>query len=269
MTRVLMLTLVLPALLWAPVPLNRAAAQTPAKAPPVKAPPAKSPPPEPTPRAAAPIDLTGYWVSVITEDWPYRMLTAPKGDAGSLPVTAEARKFAADWDPAADQADGRACRPYGAAGIIRRPGRLHISWQNDATLQIEFSAGGQIRLLSFDTAAKAPAEHTWQGHSTAQWFKVRNWAQFSPPTVAPVGGTLKVLTTNLRAGYLQSNGFPYSEDATMTEYFDRVTYDGQPWLIVTTVIEDPRYLRDRLYWTSNFKQEPNAAKWQPKPCDTN
>jgi hypothetical protein len=223
--------------------------------------------PPPTPKAAAMIDLTGYWVSVVTEDWVYRMLTAPKGDAGSLPVNPAAQKVAAAWDPAADKAAGETCKVNGAAGNIRRPGRLHISWADDKTLRVEFSAGEQTRLLSFDQLPPAgPAEHTWQGHSEAHWYKVRNWQQFAPPTVAPIGGTLKVLTTNMRAGYLQSNGFPYSENARMTEYFDRVTFEGQPWLIVTTVIEDPLYLRDLLYWSTPFKQEPDGSHWKPKPC---
>jgi hypothetical protein len=221
-----------------------------------------------TPHAAAMIDLTGYWVSVVTEDWSYRMLTAAKGDAGSLPVNAAARKAAAAWDRAADKAAGESCRSFGAAGIIRRPGRLHISWQNEQTLRIDFSAGEQTRLLSFDAASAAPgAQHTWQGQSLAQWVRVRNWAQFSPPSEAPVGGTLKVVTTNLRAGYLQSNGFPYSDSAKMTEYFDRIDYEGTPWLIVTTVIEDPRYLTDAVYWSTHFKYESDASKWKPHACD--
>lgn len=225
-------------------------------------------PAAPTPRAAAMIDLTGYWVSVITEDWEYRMLTAPKGDAGSLPVTDAARKAAANWDPAADKAAGEACRPYGAPGLMRRPGRLHISWQGEYTLRLDFSAGNQTRLIQFGATPQVPADRSWQGISTAQWVKVRNWEQFAPPTVAPQGGTLKVLTTNLRAGYLQSNGFPYSADARMTEYFNRIVYAGTPWLIVTTVVEDPLNLFDNLYWSSNFKQEPDASKFKPAPCDS-
>jgi hypothetical protein len=227
--------------------------------------PTKEPLPPPTPHAAAMIDLTGYWVSVITEDWEYRMLTAPRGDAGSLPVTDTAKKAAATWDPAADQAAGEACRAYGAAGIIRRPGRLHISWQTEDTLRVDFSAGDQTRLLHFADVAAPPGD-TWQGVSTAQWIKVRNYEQFAPPTVSPVGGTLKVFTDHMRPGYLQSNGFPYSGATTMTEYFDRVTYAGQPWLIVTTVIEDKLNLFDTLYWTSNFKREPDGSKWKPKSC---
>ena len=45
--------------------------------------------PPPTAKAQAPagtlLDLTGYWLTVVTEDWRYRMVTAPKGDhPGSL-----------------------------------------------------------------------------------------------------------------------------------------------------------------------------------------
>jgi hypothetical protein len=244
-----------------------------AGAPPAGAPgaaagaPGKPPAPPPTPKAGAMIDLTGYWVSVVTEDWVYRMLTAPKGDAGSLPVTAEARKVAGVWDAAADKAASDSCKVNGAAGNIRRPGRLHITWSDEQNLRVDFTAGEQSRMLAFGPVAQpASMEHTLQGRSVAQWVRVRNWQQFAPPTIAPVGGTLKVVTTNMKAGYLQSNGFPYSENAKMTEYFDRVTYDGQPWLIVTTVIEDPVYLRDSLYWSTPFKQEKDGSHWKAKPC---
>src|ERR1700741_2675352 len=36
----------------------------------------------PTARASAPIDLTGYWVAVVNEDWRYRMVTPAKGEYG-------------------------------------------------------------------------------------------------------------------------------------------------------------------------------------------
>jgi len=47
-----------------------------------------------TPKAAAPVDLTGYWVSIVTEDWRWRMVTPIKGDFASIPINAEARKVA-------------------------------------------------------------------------------------------------------------------------------------------------------------------------------
>jgi len=42
----------------------------------------------PTAKAAAPIDLTGYWVTVITQDRRWRMLTPARGDYAGVPITA-------------------------------------------------------------------------------------------------------------------------------------------------------------------------------------
>ena len=86
-----------------------------------------APGPPPAPRAASPIDLTGYWVSVVTEDWRYRMVTPGKGDFQGVPMTVAARDAANRWDPARDEAEGGQCRSYGAPAIMRVPGRLHIT----------------------------------------------------------------------------------------------------------------------------------------------
>src|ERR1700676_4910286 len=62
----------------------------------------------PTAKAMAPIDLTGYWVSIISEDWRLRMVTPPKGDYYSAfgqfnpPLTKEGRQVTDNWDPAKD-----------------------------------------------------------------------------------------------------------------------------------------------------------------------
>jgi hypothetical protein len=55
-------------------------------------------------KAAAVFDPTGYWVSVITEDWRYRMVTPSPGDYQGVPMTPEARKVASAWDPAKEEA---------------------------------------------------------------------------------------------------------------------------------------------------------------------
>src|SRR2546423_2932472 len=125
----------------------------------------------PTPRALSPIDLTGNWVSIVTEDWRFRMVTPPKGDYASVPLNAAARAVADKWDPAKDEAEGNACKSYGAANIMRTPGRLRISWENDTTLKIEADAGQQTRLLHFGPAAGAAqaVEPSWQGYSVAEW----------------------------------------------------------------------------------------------------
>src|SRR5947208_6189788 len=185
----------------------------------------------PTPRAAAPIDLTGNWVSIVTEDWRFRMVTPPPKDYASVPLNAAARAIADKWDPAKDEAEGNACKSYGAANIMRVPGRLHISWQDDQTLKIETDAGQQTRLLHFTpptgaTQAAASVEPSWQGYSVAEWEFAGGrggapgggragggggggagggrgaggpGAGGPPP---PRGGSLKVVTTRLKEGYL-------------------------------------------------------------------
>ncbi len=61
-----------------------------------------APAPPQTGRALAPVDLTGTWVSIVTEDWRWRMVTPPRGDVASIPVNAEGRKAAASWNIEAD-----------------------------------------------------------------------------------------------------------------------------------------------------------------------
>jgi hypothetical protein len=213
-------------------------------------------------QAGAAIDLTGYWVSVITEDWKFRMVTPKKGVYETLTLNATARKIADGWDPARDEAAGEACRAYGAANIMRMPGRLHITWQDPTTLEIDTDAGTQTRLLHFGAATPAAGEPTWQGHSVAQW-------EYAPGggRGAARRGNLKVITTNLRPGYVRKNGAPYSNAATVTEYFDVNTLpNSDQWLTVTTRVEDPKYFTRPYLTTSDFKKLPDATGWQPTPC---
>src|ERR1700761_2606167 len=82
------------------------------------------PPPTPlTPKQMAPEDLTGYWVSVVTEDWRFRMVTPAKGDYASVPLNGPGRAMANTWDPDKDIAAGQQCKSYGAAGLMRVPMR--------------------------------------------------------------------------------------------------------------------------------------------------
>jgi hypothetical protein len=220
-----------------------------------------------TPREAAPFDLTGTWVSVVTEDWRWRMVLPKKGDYSSVPLNEAGRKTADTWDPSKTAADG--CRPYGAAALMRMPGRLRISWDNDTTLKIETDAGLQTRYLRFDKTLKPSAERTWQGHSAAEWDQIRSPGGLgvSLQTAPPRVGALKVVTTSLRAGYLRKNGVPYSEDAVVTEYFDRLRAYDMDWMTVLTVVEDPRYLNQPFITSTHFKREADASKWMPTPCE--
>jgi hypothetical protein len=237
---------------------------------------AQPPPPQPprTGKAAAPVDFTGQWVSVISEDWRWRMVTPLKGDFSNMPVTEAARQVGAQWDPAKDEAAGEQCKGYGAMAIMREPGRVRITWQDDNTLKIETDAGQQTRILHFGVKAPpAGTPATLQGYSIAEWE--------GPPGGRPVGlaigvqragrtsNTLKVTTTNIKPGYLRKNGIPFGEGAKLTEYFDKFEEpDGTEWFVITTLAEDPVYLNAPWLTTLNFKKEKDAdrAKWRPTPC---
>jgi hypothetical protein len=239
---------------------------------------AQTPPgrgPAATGKAAAPVDLTGYWVSIVTEDWRYRMVTPKKGDFASVPLNAEGRKVGDAWDPAKDEAAGEQCKSYGAPAVMRVPGRIRIDWQDDTTLKIETDAGMQTRLFHFG-AAQAPA-----GAGTLQGWSAASWDAPPPPqnAGAPVsvaggaaevqsrGGSLKVVTNHLKAGYLRKNGVPYSENALLTEYYTRTNEpNGDSWLIVTTIVEDPQYLNLPFVTSTHFKKEADGSKWMPAAC---
>jgi hypothetical protein len=219
------------------------------------------------PREGALIDLTGQWVSVITEDWRWRMVTPPKGDSASVPLNPAGRKVADAWDLNADRAGGRLCKAFGPPGLIRQPGRLRIRWENDSTLLVEFDAGTQSRRFHFGRTGQA-GPRTLQGHSEARWFRQPQNRGIFGRGGAARGGSLEVVTSNLTAGYLRPNGVPYSERAVVKEFFDSFTLpeDGT-WLIVTTVVEDPEYLTQELVISSQFKKESDLSKWNPRPCD--
>ena len=125
--------------------------------------------PPQTPQAQAPIDLTGWWVSVVTEDWRWRMVTPPKGDYSSVPINNEGRRVGDTWDPVKDEREGNACKSYGVGALMRVPGRLHITWQDESTLKIETDAGTQTRLLHFGDTPAPAGEQGWQGYSAATW----------------------------------------------------------------------------------------------------
>jgi hypothetical protein len=211
-------------------------------------------------RDAAPLDLSGYWVAVITEDWKYRMVTPKPGVFDAIPLSAEGRKIGSAWDPARDEAAGEQCRAYGAAGIMRMPTRLNITWQDANTLKVDTDAGTQTRVFHFGASVPKPDAPTWQGHSVAAW-------EGATGRGAARTGNLKVVTTAVKPGYLRRNGAPYSERTTITEWWDVNTLpNGDRWLTVTTKVEDPLYLTRAYITTSDFKKLPDSTGWNPSPC---
>ncbi len=248
--------------------------------------------PPQTARASAPIDLTGYWTAVLTEDWHVRMLTAEKGDFGSgppgavaqivtgrlgvganpaqdgnIPYNLKGAQAALAWDAAQDEAAGQQCRAYGAPGVMRQPTHLRVTWADDNTMKVEADFGTQTRLLHFaappHTTAQAPAA-SLQGHSAASWIRMGGGggqANFQR------GGALRVVTTRLTPGYYWKNGMPYTANATLKENFFLLDVpDGNTWMTLTQLVEDPEFLTGPYVVNYHFKKLPDGSQWRPTPC---
>ena len=221
-------------------------------------------------RAGAPFDMTGYWVSVVGEDWRWRAFPTP-GDYGAVPLNQAARQIAGSWDPTKDAAAGEACKAYAAPSVMRIPGRLHITWQDDQTLKIETDAGKQTRLFYFSNPPQNTAED-YQGSSKAEWDLGNAGAGglFFGGGGAPSApsGSLKVVTTKMKAGYATRNGVPFSNNATLTEYYDLVKEkSGVEYLILTSSLDDPTYMSQPMWTATHFKKQSDAKGFTPVGCD--
>ena len=226
----------------------------------------------PTPRAVAPLDLTGQWVSLVTDDWRWRMVIPPKGDVLFLPANDAARRMAEQWDAAKDAAAGEACRGYGAGGIMHLPGRLRVSWENDTTLKLETDTGQQTRLFHFGDV-QPPTESSWQGFSRAVWElpggggRGGGRGRGRGGSAERPGSSMRVTTTQMKLGYYRRNGVPYGPTATMTEWFTTLNEpDGNTYLLVTKVLEDSQYMTGPYVRSVQFKKENGTAGWNPIPC---
>lgn len=220
----------------------------------------------PSAQDVAPVDLTGYWVSVVTEDWAWRMRTPPPGDYASVPLNDAGRQAADAWTESEDGS----CRAFGAGALLRMPLRMHVTWDDGNTLRIETDYGQQTRLLRFGATANADTRRSLQGFSVAEWQTAemvnRNGASTGILVEKPQWASLEVVTTHLAPAWLRRNGVPYSENAVVTEQFDRFADGEDQWLTVTTIVDDPVYLTEPFVTSSNFKREPSASGWNPLPC---
>ena len=226
-------------------------------------------------RASAPLDLTGQWVSLVTDDWRWRMVTPPKGDVLYLPVNDAGRQAAEQWDPAKDEAAGEACRAYGAGGIMHLPGRLRISWDDDSTLKLETDTGQQTRLFHFGATQPPSGDPSFQGYSAAAWELPGGRGGRGRGAAAPVSGgtavragsSMRVVTTRMRPGYYRRNGVPYGAKATLTEWFTTIAEpDGNTYLLVTNILEDAQYMNGPYVRTVQFKKQTDTSGWNPTPC---
>ena len=224
--------------------------------------------PPPAPKAAAPIDLTGYWVSVVTEDWRYRMVTPTRGDYQGVPMTPDAVKIADAWDPAADTAAGNQCKSYGAAAIMRVPMRVHITWQDDSTLRLDTDTGTQTRLFHFD-ASQAKGEPSWQGESTAQWETPGAGAWRTRRQPGDARNRFAQGRDDDHEGRVpaeERRAVQRERDADRVLRSSRASADGDQLLVVTAIVDDAKYLRQPFIVSSQFKKQADGTGWDPTPC---
>jgi hypothetical protein len=220
-------------------------------------------------RGGAAFDMTGYWVSIVGEDWRWRMFPT-RGDYGAVPLNQTARKIADAWDPARDAAAGEACKAFAAPSVMRIPGRLHITWQDDQTLKIETDAGQQTRLFYFGAPPQSQVED-WQGSSKAEWDLGNAGAGGlffgSGRSGGGPSGSLKVVTTRMKPGYVTRNGVPFSANAALTEYYDVVkTKGGVEYLVLTSMLDDAAYMSQPMWTASHFKKQRDASGFKPVAC---
>ena len=225
-------------------------------------------------REAAPVDLTGYWVSPSWRTgagaWSRRSKAMPR----ACPSTPQARPSSTPGIPAKDEAAGDECKAYGAPGLMRVPGRLRIRWQDDDTLEDRSRRRRADALAALRRGAARTASR-----------------RAGKATRGPVGASDGAPGTGRRAGSAWRRGGPRraersrwrrrsccratcgrmafrtASETTCTEYFDRFTEpDGTEWFTVTTIVTDPVYLGVPFVTTTDFRKERDGASWDPRPC---
>lgn len=239
----------------------------------------------PNAREQAPWDPSGYWASLITQNWRHRMVVVGPGDYVGVPINAEAKKVADAWNPAAAEAAGRECEAYGGGIIMWLPERLHISWQDTNDLRVDTDAGMQTRMLHFLSArdgargglqAAPPSSPpqpptdvapSLQGYSVARWVLAGVGAFGGAGEPHSQYGSMQVTTDHMLPGLLRKNGIPYDGNAKKTEWWDlRQESTGEQWLTISTTLLDPHYLTRPYVYDPIFQKEADGAKWDPTPC---
>lgn len=237
----------------------------------------------PSARDQAPWDPSGYWVSLITQNWRWRMVVVGPGDYIGIPINAAAKKIADTFDRAAAEAAGKQCEAHGGGIVMDLPERIHISWPDANDLRVDTDTAMQTRLLHFVSARMAgragaqaaspsqPAEiqPSLQGYSVARWVLPGGGQRFGASGGAPHShyGSIQVTTDHMLPGLLRTNGIPYSADAKKTEWWDlRQESAGEQWLVISTTLVDPQYLTRPYVYDPIFQKEADGAKWDPTPC---
>jgi cyclase len=190
-------------------------------------------------------DVSGNWTALYHEDQPHRIPGPELGDYTGIPLNDAGRLKADSWDASLLSLREHQAKPHPSTYSLRGPANIRITRQLDPVTQEVigyelFGTFGQAtRLIWLDGRPHPPAQapHTWAGFSTGRWD----------------GNQLEVVTSHLKAGWLQRNGVAHSDRATMTERFIRHANN----LMVVTIVDDPIYLSEPFIRTTNWILNPD------------
>jgi hypothetical protein len=195
-------------------------------------------------------DISGEWAGLLHEDVNHRndaIGGGPRiGDYTGLPINDAARARADAWDAAINTLREHQTIFAPAQYWARGGGGMRISKVVDDDTQkllaykiYRAGAGaGVTRMIWMDGRPEPPeyAAHTWQGFSSGYWD----------------GAMLTVTTTQVKEGWIQRNGVPSSDRATITEHIVR---HGDV-LTIVSIVDDPIYLEEPFIRSTNWRENP-------------
>ena len=206
-------------------------------------------------------NLSGMWSSMYHEDELERTDPgSPMGDYLGIPINDDARLRADTWDADLISVLEHQCIPHSSVYAMRAPSNLKISTIEDPTT-------AQIIAFIIDGTYTGPRTIWMDGRPHPSQFAAHTFSGFS--TGVWEGDTLRVETTHIKTGYLRRNGIPFSDETTLTEFFDL----HDKYLTLTSIAEDPVYLTEPLVrsesWVWNpyqvFQPIANFGACQPHP----
>src|ERR1051325_9146671 len=193
-------------------------------------------------------DISGEWANLLHEDVNHRndaIGGGPRvGEYTGLPINDAARARADAWDAAIYTLPEHQTVFAPAQYWARGGGGMRIQKVvDDDTQQLiaykiyrSAAGAGITRMIWMDGREHPPeyAAHTWQGFSTGYWE----------------GSMLTVKTTHVKEGYIQRNGVPASDKATITEHIVR---HGDV-LTIVSIVTDPVYLEEPFIRSTNWQE---------------
>ena len=191
-----------------------------------------------------------------------------KATYASVPLNDEGRRVADQWDPATGRRVRRVRRRRAAAhadAAAHSLGRRRAARDRDRCRPADTPsrlrrAGGRRARARCKGSRRPSGSHR----------RDRRAGLGSPaPAAAPrgAGGYLDVKTTNLLPAGCAATACRTARTPCVTEYFARFAApNGDEWLMVTTIVDDPRYLTQRFVTSSHFRRETEGGKWNPQAC---